>query len=763
MATRRGARGEQQRRVDANIANPFVHIPFSGPDLASAMRAGGGPKELVPVDLQYRRSLARSLDAAQLELAADLARYPYSLGPLVLKLRPTGIAKSHRPIKLVEEAQVQPAGHANIDEMLIGAQAASILVLRALILERNTATIRANLSAVERIEPWTQARRNPAGIDALRQRGSALIVPFRYFQQDATEENREALVELLEELQIEFTEIPRRRGNYLFRLKNLDTVSNQELEQILSFPGIRHAYPEPKYANDVIVQSAALPHGLGHGHLPAPIAGLPTVGIFDTGVSTRAASLTPWVRGRERFVLPPETNYEHGTMVASLVAGAYNLNGEHEWLPSAGCFVFDACGLESGGGDVSTLIERLRQTVRDHREIKVWNLSLGAQQCDPESFSEFAQELDALSDEFGVLFVVAAGNYLGLPRRGWPDTTALEDRVSSPGEAIRALTVGSIVHSDGPQSIVQAGSPAPYSRRGPGPVFTPKPDIVHVGGGVHEPWSTGPTSINVVDPNDRVVSSFGTSFSAPIAASMAAHVWNALDGRRGLPPHPALVKALLIHAAQLSSPEYSPNDKRYYGVGRPYDALRTLYDSDDSFTLVFETMVFPSARWRKAPYPIPASLIQNGKLRAEVIITSVYAPPVDPNAGSEYVRANVEISFGVLNGDKITGKVPMESDEGQTGYETLQIEHGAKWSPVKVHRKKFMQGTAGRIWALQAGVTLRAFEPTLPSALPVTIIVTLRAVDGNNEVHADGIRALAATNWVSETLPVRVPVRVAGT
>ncbi|WKL69983.1 hypothetical protein Q1Z72_01875 [Pseudomonas qingdaonensis] len=140
-------------------------------------------------------------------------------------------------------------------------------------------------------------------------------------------------------------------------------------------------------------------------------------------------------------------------------------------------------------------------------------------------------------------------------------------------------------------------------------------------------------------------------------------------------------------------------------------------------------------RWRKSPYPIPQALMHGDKFCGEIIITAAYAPS-----------------------DRISGRVPMEGEAGQSGYETAQVEQGGKWPPIKVHRKSFPEGTTGENWALQASVFLRAFEPALDDALPVTIIITLRSLDGDKNVHADGLRALAATNWVHNTLPIRVPV-----
>lgn len=124
------------------------------------------------------------------------------------------------------------------------------------------------------------------------------------------------------------------------------------------------------------------------------------------------------------------------------------------------------------------------------------------------------------------------------------------------------------------------------------------------------------------------------------------------------------------------------------------------------------------------------------------------------------MRANVELSFGLIEGNTITGKVPMESDEGQSGYEIAQIANGSKWSPVKVHRKAFPRGISGTNWGVQATALLRAYEPDLTEPLPVHIIVTVRSLDGDTLVRAAGMRALAQRNWVQTPLPVHVPIRV---
>lgn len=750
------ANKERKAPLSAREANPFHRIPFQIADLSAPENGGGGIRELVPVTAEYRENLVGTLDLAARALRPEIERYPHSPGVLILKLRDTAIAKSHRPNTLAAEAGLQPAGVGRIEEMLVAANAASIQAFARVIRTRDTQQIKANLSAIEKIQAWDRTRRMVGTVDELRARGRVLLSLFRYHAADATARNVDALRSVLQQFNIPTLEIPQRWGPPVVRV-DLSAINDRALDALSMFPGLRSIFPEPR------MQSNAVAPGFVPGPVLLPPLGVeqPIVGVFDTGTAASAASLRPWVASTMSYLLPPDTDYVHGTAVASLVAGAKVINGGHSWLPPTRCRVHDACGLEAAGGNTTDLVVRLADAIRNAPHVKVWNLSLGGGQIGDHEFSYFAQQLDALSDEHQVLFVVAAGNYTALPRRGWPVADAnLEDRISSPGDSVRSLTVGAVAHLDSPGAMVAAGHPAPYSRRGPGPVFTPKPDLVHAGGGVHALWDAGASSLQMLNPMDTLYGSFGTSFATPIVSSVAGHVWQSLGGNPQAAAAPHMVKALLIHAARLASPDYAAHERRYYGCGIPKDALSALYDSDDCFTLMFEALVVPGFKWRKAPYPIPASLLHNGKLRAEVIITAAYSPPLDPNAGAEYVRANVNVSFGVLNGNRISGKVPMEGEAGTSGYEAAQIEHGGKWSPVKLHRKTFPQGVAGDQWAIQLDALLRANEPPVAEPLNVALIVSLRSLDGNVQVHADGVRSLVQSNWVRQQLPVRVPVHV---
>ncbi|TWG33210.1 subtilase family protein [Acidovorax delafieldii] len=757
-------RNGNPNNLSASIENPFIVISHAATDLQGHGGGSGPSKELVPVDQAFCAELNETLATTSAELSPTLIRYPSLPAGLILRLRELGIAKSHRPLNLLKAAGLQPAGHADIDEMLVGASSAALTTLRQLIADGPAGKFKANLSTLLRIEPWGRARRNPEGTLILRQRGRALLRPHYFHDSETNLRTRASVLELLAHMNVTVRTVRLGMSEVLV-LPDLDAVDDERLDAVLEHPAVRTLSADPLVSAVATgTPATAIPATF---HFPPPPAGLPTVAVFDTGVAPGHATLQPWVASTDTYVLPPDTDFEHGSNVASLVAGGGALNPNFPHYP---CLVHNVPGLKSSKSRISDLMVDLEAAVTNRPDVKVWNLSLGGEiPCAEQQFSDFAQKLDELSDRFQVLFVVAAGNHLKDPRRAWPmELAGGEDRISSPADSVRALTVGSLAHADADDTVVKALEPAPYSRRGMGPVFTSKPDIVHFGGNAHhtgdpaEPWQAGPASTGVLTAANAYGLGYGTSYAAPLASAMAAHTWAALQNNAALPPSPHLVKALLIHAAQITSPEFTPIERKYYGSGLPKNVLDVLYDRDDSFTLAFEAHLTPGRmRWRKAPYPVPNALLPGGKFRGEVIITAAYAPPLNGNFGAEYVRANLELNWGFLEGDSFKGRVPWEGEKGTTGLEIQQVEHGGKWAPVKTQRKVFAEGIqGGDTWALQAKMVQRAFELKPDETMRVAIIVTLRALDGNPNVHTQGIQALNASNWVRTNLPVHVPIHV---
>jgi serine protease AprX len=760
----------------AQMENPIIKVDNSDLDYRDAGGGGGGPRELVPVTPQLRASLRVSLAAARQALGGNFERFPNLPAVMVMRLRDIAIAKSHRPTTLAQEGQTTPIGNAALGEVLLAASPLSFDALDTVIATRTTRQIKANISAILGFEAWGQERvlsselRDPNAQNRLLAwiRADRPILVELFYQPNAALQlaAEQTFLEISQHLHLRVNErLPGLVGPS-FRVRAADLESIYALS---TFSGIRHIFAAPMVAPVLDV----VPMAEDHGPLPAelieiPLDGqnLPIVGVFDTGVFPRSAALAPWIAGRETFVLPPETDYLHGTMVSSVIAAARRLNGNDERLPQARARVLDVAGMEIANASGDDLVDRLRESVRRHPDVKVWNLSLGTVDPAPENeFGWFAQQIDRLSDEFGVLFVISSGNEGPPNLRGWPPgPDHPRHRLSSPGDAVRGLTVGALAHRELlPHTLVRAEEPSPFSRRGPGPVRTPKPDVVHYGGNCNNIGQVVGTGIHTVLPGDRLGMTLGTSFSAPMVAAQAAQLWQELE-QRGTHAYPALVKALLIHSAAIHSPSRDAHDRRFFGAGVPSTLLDTLFCRDDVFTLLFEVDVADRRKWTKVNFPIPACLRPTAeKFRGEAFVTLVYSPPLDASQGAEYVRANVDVSFGRLTevDGKLTikGLVPLEQDENLADlYETARIENGYKWSPVKTYRERFPNGVTAERWALQAGITRRFGETVPPQRQRAVILVTLRATEEGLPVYADGIRALGATNWVANPLAQRLNI-----
>lgn len=141
----------------------MLRIPFSSSDLGAIVNAGGGAKVLVDVTAEYRQGLVRNLTTSKHYLELNFQSTP-KLGYFGFQIKRPGIAKTHRPNKIAQEAGLQNAGHAKIDEMLVAAHAGCFDVLESVILHRNIKAILANLSAIERIEPWDENRKVPEAL-----------------------------------------------------------------------------------------------------------------------------------------------------------------------------------------------------------------------------------------------------------------------------------------------------------------------------------------------------------------------------------------------------------------------------------------------------------------------------------------------------------------------------------------------------------------------------------------------------------------------
>lgn len=401
-------------------------------------------------------------------------------------------------------------------------------------------------------------------------------------------------------------------------------VTREQLERILSFRDVRQVDLPPRY--DFTLNVA----GLHVDRLPAvaaPPEKAPTVAVLDTGLATNHSLLAPAVGDAQSFVpgRGPDDEEGHGTQVAGhVVFGDLEaiLEAVHVHLEVRVLSGRILVRSESELDDTPLVANRIRQAVEyfvRHYNCRIFNLSIGdlRKPYVGGHVRDLAAVLDELAFEYGVLFIVSAGNFYGtedVPKhwlRDYPEYLLNEAaRIIDPAPAVNVLTVGSIARRDWPhmsrrypndpgyQPIARTNWPSPFTRTGPGPGGAIKPELVEYGGN----WSyEGRTNNEVrydralgeVTTNHDVVSRpftvvSGTSFAAPKIAHMAARVLARYPNMSS----EAIRALLLAHASVPDEIEHGVDlteeqVRTLVGYGRP-DGERVLSSVENCVTLLAE-------------------------------------------------------------------------------------------------------------------------------------------------------------------------------
>jgi subtilisin family serine protease len=226
-----------------------------------------------------------------------------------------------------------------------------------------------------------------------------------------------------------------------------------------------------------------------------------TVGVVDTGVDTTHPDLDESVVAARDFTGGdnPADGFGHGTHVASIVAGTGDVDPDMTGV-APGADIISAKVLDDYGyGEWSWIIDGMEWAAQEGAQ--VLNLSLGESGSYTDGTDPASQAVNALSEEYGVLVVAAAGN--DGPAAG---------TVSPPAVADAALAVAAVDDDD-----VQAPFSSAGPRAGDGAL---KPDIAGPGVEIVAARAAG-TDLGEPVGDSYVVAS-GTSMAAPHVAGAAA-------------------------------------------------------------------------------------------------------------------------------------------------------------------------------------------------------------------------------------------------
>ena len=692
-----------------------------------------------------------------------------AVGKVVVK--PEAIAKSHKPNEVCKHCPI--IGAEDLDEIYIKVTKKSIQETIALVKHPTSEKLKANLTAISKIEPIKVQNKLSKNLiskqetDNFNEVCDRIKVKLFNFDDEYDDLNTEQyFISKLEQYGLHEKMQKIQYGNDIIYYK-ISVASFDDINKVASISGVKtidffqdYSLPTDRLA-PIEVENL-----LEDEYVDSDII----VGIIDGGISQENEYLASHVVIREEYVSPEYQNPNHATFIASTIQYGNKLNGIDEKEKKLFKFA-DIIALPNNDPDygpvdslseedLMEIIEEVMDKYSD--QVRIWNLSIGIEQlvCDG-SMSDLGIFFDYIQDEYGVQFLVSSGNLNTPPLRKWPPQEDMgeRDRIISPADSIRAIPVGSLALYDSANSMVKTGHPSPFSRRGPGANYTIKPDVVDYGGNLDVNYNLNGLAMLGLGPKGNVFALNGTSFSTPRIVRKFSKVFDELIEKDLL-----LSKALLIHSARMQSRELFDENReqiKYFGFGMPdVESQNILQCSEDDVTLIFRQKIKQGSHLEMFDFPYPPSLIKNGKYKGEIAMTLVYDTPLDSRYGKEYCRTNIDASFGTykkVNGEiKYNGQIPMETTWDEK-FEKARVEHGFKWNPIKSYYRNISRGIkVVDGWKIRLDLTPRNNLVVAPQEF--VLILTIRDSEGH-DIYTEIANGLRSKGYITSNLETKQQIR----
>ncbi|WP_326820990.1 S8 family serine peptidase [Streptosporangium sp. NBC_01756] len=191
---------------------------------------------------------------------------------------------------------------------------------------------------------------------------------------------------------------------------------------------------------DVSVKQVGAPQAWERGHTGAGVK----VAVLDTGIDATHPDLAGRVTARADFTEAQDERdvIGHGTHVASTIAGTGAASGGTYRGVAPDVTLLDGKVCESLWCTDSSILAGMQWAAE--QGARIVNMSLGS--TDTPELDPLEEAVKTLTERYGTLFVVAAGNY------------AADRTISSPATADAALAVG---------AVSKSGEQADFASRGP--------------------------------------------------------------------------------------------------------------------------------------------------------------------------------------------------------------------------------------------------------------------------------------------------------
>lgn len=459
----------------------------------------------------------------------------------------------------------------------------------------------------------------------------------------------------------------------------------------------------------------------------------PTIGVIDT-LFDKSVYFSEWVDYHDMVddsIPKSADDYRHGTAVSSIIVDGAQLN---PWL-NDGCGRFKVrhfgVAVNSKFSSV-TIIKKIKEIIKNNKDIRVWNLSLGSNQ---EIFDNFisaeASILDQIQYENNVIFVVAGTNK--------PDDKTV--KIGSPADSINSMVVN---------AVTKSGLSTKYARKGLALSFFAKPDVSYYGGSEEQ-------YIKVCEPLGAAYVA-GTSFAAPWIARKLCYLIDVLGlGRE-------VAKAMIIDAARDWNEKPTPEEVALYGHGVvPIKIEDIVQTKDDEIKFTVSDI---SEKWNTYNYFFPVP-IKDDKYPYIARATMCYFPICNRSQGVDYTNTELNLHFGRI---KDNGELNEINNDKQNQNESLNTETSyllegearekfRKWDNVKYvaekpkDRMKSKKSYSNKNWGMEIKTNNR-LNPRDGVGIRFGVVVTLKEIYGVNRID-EFVKNCTLNGWLVNEINIK--------
>lgn len=504
---------------------------------------GGKVVFLEPFTEKLRNNIYTQCEKIKNDIASVEVKDIPCIGKVIMKEK--AIAKSHKPNNLFNDKTCPIIGGGKLNEIYVKITETGINELEREIKETKARLKTSEMTKIEKIEMYDYT--DVVKINLKEIAGPLKIKLFDYKNDEQNKKNEEMFLKKTKELGID-SQLTKLDIYKTMEVYSLNCNDINKIKELSKYQGIKTIDMFQKYTivNPKIKKLEKMDYSF-----PKPIEGkeYPIVGLIDSGISETNEEILPWIYKKEELIPKEYQNNSHATFIAGVMLFGEQLNFDMADIKEPNFKILDVVAIPNSDEEFGptdemmedVFLEGLENIIKKYCDkVKVWNLSLGTDTEAGDIISDFAIELDRIQDEYHVQIFIAAGNFEDAIRE-WPTDFEYNDRITTPADSVRGITVGSIALDKG---AVDINEPSPFSRKGPGANFINKPDIVDYGGNINEEGSISGCGIVSFDIDGNYIEGVGTSYSTPFATIKFQNILNTINNENSL----ELSKALLIHS-----------------------------------------------------------------------------------------------------------------------------------------------------------------------------------------------------------------------